>query len=149
MRMRFTTYRKSYFEEYYEMAKALFPNYSRKELKKDLEHTINSQKHETFFAIHNETIMAFVIVSVRVDYVEGATSSPVGYLEALFVKPEFRNRGVAKELCMIAEKWAVERGCSQMGSDTWDWNQNSIAFHKKMGFKEEDILVHFIKDLGE
>ncbi|MEX0287667.1 MAG: aminoglycoside 6'-N-acetyltransferase [Flavobacteriaceae bacterium] len=145
--MEYSKYKAHFFEEYFEMAKVLFPNYSRKELKKDLEHAVSSEKHETFFAIQKETIMGFVNVSVRSDYVEGATSSPVGYLEALFVKPEFRKQGIAKYLSEIAEKWAVAQGCSQMGSDTWDWNKSSIEFHKKIGFKEEDILVHFIKDI--
>ena len=145
--MEYIKYTSDLFEEYFEMAKSLFPNYSRIALRKDLEHATSSEKHEAFFALQDNLIMGFVNVSVRSDYVEGATSSPVGYLEALFVKPEFRGQGVAKGLCITAEKWALEKGCSQMGSDTWDWNKTSIEFHKKIGFMEEDILVHFIKDI--
>ena len=145
--MDYIKYKSEYFETYFEMAKELFPNYSRKELRKDLDHAIASVKNEAFFAIQAEQIMGFVNVSVRSDYVEGATSTPVGYLEALYVKPEFRDQGIARDLCVQAETWAMENGCTQMGSDTWDWNKASIEFHKKLGFKEEDILVHFIKDI--
>ncbi len=34
-----------------------------------------------------------------------------------------------------------------MGSDSWEWNKATVAFHQKIGFKEEDTLVHFIKDI--
>ncbi|MGI9550535.1 MAG: hypothetical protein ACR2MT_05005 [Aurantibacter sp.] len=29
------------------------------------------------------------------------------------------------------------------------WNKSSIEFHKRMGFKDEDTLVHFIKEIGQ
>ena len=34
-----------------------------------------------------------------------------------------------------------------MGSDSWEWNRASVAFYHKIDFKEEDSLVHLIKDI--
>lgn len=129
------------------MAKELFPDYSKNQLRKDLEKAVVSEKHETFFAREKDALLGFVQVSIRSDYVEGATSSPVGYLEAIYVKPEHRKKDIAKKLCRIAEQWASEKGCTQMGSDTWEWNKKSIAFHLHIGYKKEDTLVHFIKEI--
>jgi aminoglycoside 6'-N-acetyltransferase I len=145
--MEFINYKQEYFEEYFSMSKTLFSGYSGKELRKDLDHAIRSEKHEAFFAKDNGIIPGFVNVSIRTDYVEGATGSPVGYIEALFVKPEFRKKGIAGKLFEVAEEWALKKGCTQMGSDTWVSNKGSRAFHLRMGFKEDDILVHFIKDI--
>lgn len=53
---------------------------------------------------------------MRHDYVEGTDSSPVGYLEGIFVKEEFRNKNYAKNLLKKCEKWAKEKGCSEFAS---------------------------------
>ena len=149
MAIKYTTYEDHYFEDYFELANKLFPDYSKKQLKMDLQHAINAANQETFFAVEDERLLGFVNVSIRKDYVEGATSSPVGYLEALYIIPQSRMEGIAKQLCQQAENWAKTQGCSQMGSDTWLTNSNSRAFHLKIGFKEEDILVHYIKDIAK
>ncbi len=145
--MEFLKYTPACFDDYFEMSMELFPAYSEKELRKDLEHAIGSEKHEAFFAGDKGRLLGFVNVSLRTDYVEGATGSPVGYIEALFVKPEFRNKGIAAKLCRLAEEWALMKGCTEMGSDTWESNHKSRAFHLSIGFREDDVLVHFIKDI--
>lgn len=145
--MEIVKYKPAYFEEYFDMARALFPDYSVGQLRKDLQHITSSGKHQAFLAMEDGQPSGFVNVSVRRDYVEGATTSPVGYLEALYVKPGYRKRGVGCKLARTAEAWALARGCAQMGSDTWESHKDGISFHHKMGFRQEDILVHFIKDL--
>ncbi len=42
---------------------------------------------------------------MRTDYVEGTESSPVGYLEGIFVKEEYRKNGYAKELLFACVKY--------------------------------------------
>lgn len=42
--------------------------------------------------------MEFAQCGLRHDYVEGRGSSPVGYLEGIFVEKEYRKQGCAKEL---------------------------------------------------
>ena len=53
--------------------------------------------------------VGFAQCSLRIDYVEGTQSSPVGYLEGIFVQPEHRNKGFAKELLLACEKWAKKQ----------------------------------------
>ena len=129
------------------MASALWPDYTKEDLTTELKNIATSKKHEIFIARHNNEYIGFITVSIRVDYVEGAVSSPVGYIEGIYVKPDYRKKGVARRLFHLGEAWSFENGCQQMGSDTWAWNKQSQEFHYKLGFEEEDTLVHFIKDI--
>ncbi len=129
------------------MSKKLFTEYSHDQLKKDLLQMESSGKHETFLAIEESRTIGFATVSIRHDYVEGSTSSPVAYLESIFVEQAFRKQNIAKQLYNRVEKWAKEKECKEIGSDTWLWNESAQAFHSKLGFKKEDVLVHYIKSL--
>ena len=91
--------------------------------------------------------IGFAQCQLRHDYVEGTTTSPVGYLEGIYIEPAYRGRGIAAALLGAVEFWAVEKGCSEFASDTSTENTESIAFHKKVGFTEASRLVCFTKKL--
>ncbi len=91
--------------------------------------------------------IAFIHVSIRHDYVEGSTALPIAYVEAVFVKPNYQKRGIAKMLMNIAEEWAKTMGLRQIASDTDLSNTASIEFHKSVGFVEVERIVCFIKEL--
>jgi len=129
------------------MSRKLYPNYADDELRRDLKRFTELQNQRIFMALDGELYAGFIMVSIRTDYVEGASSSPTGYLEAIYIEPDHRRKGLSRKLIAIGEQWVKTRGCSEMGSDTWLWNEDSIQFHKSMGFAEEDRLVHFIKKL--
>ena len=78
---------------------------------------------------------------------EGAKKTPTGYLEGIYVEAEFRNSGIAKKLMQIGEQWLKTNNCTQIGSDTWLTDIDSRNFLKKIGFWEEEELVHFLKDI--
>ncbi|MEM7382597.1 MAG: aminoglycoside 6'-N-acetyltransferase, partial [Bacteroidota bacterium] len=139
--MEFKNYHSSYHESWFKMLSELFKDTSAEEIRKSLDQTIQSEKEEVFFAVENEKAVGFITVTLRTDYVEGCTTSPVGYIESVFVQAPFRKGGVAKRLFSLAEAWAKAKGCSEMGSDTWVWNKDAVAFHLKLGFKEEDTLI--------
>ncbi len=84
----------------------------------------------TFLAASDENcIVGFAEVSVRRDWVEGCTTSPVAYLEGLFVEPAFRRRGVARQLIAAVESWAKEEGLTELGSDTEIGNTTGEHVH--------------------
>lgn len=146
--MKYRKIGKQDFGEWLEMRKILWPNNSEKELRKEMENISASKNQEVFVGIgDNEKYAGFVEVSIRNDYEIGATARSIGYIEGIFVKKYFRKMGVAKKLIQLAERWAKEKGCKEMGSDTRPRNKKSREFHKKMGYKETDIIVHFIKKL--
>ena len=55
------------------------------------------------------------------------------YLEDLFVRPEFRGRGVGRHLLVYLAHLAVTRGCGRFEWWVLDWNETAINFYKKLG----------------
>ena len=55
------------------------------------------------------------------------------YLEDLFVKSEFRGRGLGKALLLPLAQLANQRGCGRMEWTVLDWNQSAIDFYESLG----------------
>jgi len=55
------------------------------------------------------------------------------YLEDLYVKPEFRKKGIGKALLKKLAAIAVERGCGRLEWWCLDWNKPSIDFYCSLG----------------
>lgn len=91
--------------------------------------------------------IGFAQCGLRHDYVEGTESSPVGYLEGIFIQEDYRRKGYAKALAAECEKWARQMGCSEFASDCELDNDASLAFHMKMGFTEAGRIICFTKPI--
>jgi len=100
-----------------------------------------------FLFYEGEEPVAFLSLSLRGDYVEGTDSSPVGYIEGLYVKPEFRRRGIAEKLVDYAKEWSEKYGCVELGSDCPLENTGSQAFHNNVGFTESNRIVCYTMQL--
>jgi GNAT superfamily N-acetyltransferase len=55
------------------------------------------------------------------------------FVEDIFVKSEFRGRGLGKIFFSFLAKIAVERNCGHLEWSCLDWNKPSIEFYKKQG----------------
>jgi GNAT superfamily N-acetyltransferase len=55
------------------------------------------------------------------------------HLEDLFVRPQFRGRGVGKALLVRVAAIAVERGCARLFWHVLDWNEPAIEFYRSLG----------------
>lgn len=91
--------------------------------------------------------VGFVEASKRVDYVNGTSSSPIAFLEGLYVVPAFRCQGVARGLVEGAVKWALALGCSELASDCLLENSAAHAVHRSLGFEETERVVYFRRAL--
>ena len=63
---------------------------------------------------------------------------PGMYLEDLFVRPQFRGRGLGRALLLAVAKLAVERGCGRMEWAVLDWNEPAIRFYESLGARPLD-----------
>lgn len=100
-----------------------------------------------FVADDGEAIAACCHCALRHDYVEGTESSPVGYLEGIFVLPQHRGHGIAQGLLKQCEQWAKSKGCTEFASDCLLENTESQQFHEKTGFTEAGRIVCYKKSL--
>lgn len=100
-----------------------------------------------FMAWNANTAIGFAQCGLRYDYVEGTKSSPVGYLEGVFVETAYRRQGTARELVKACQLFAKEQGCTEFASDCELNNLESFQFHLKMGFEEANRIICFTKKL--
>lgn len=60
------------------------------------------------------------------------------FLEDLFVRPDFRGKGIGKGLLAHLAKLCIENGWSRMQWSVLDWNTPSIDFYKSLGAEMMD-----------
>lgn len=130
------------------LAMQLWPDHVPEELEKELLALMQEQDAAFFLALENGREVGFAQCQLRRDYVEGTESSPVGYLEGIFVAEEFRRMGIARCLLRACEDWARERGCSEFASDCELENEESLRFHLSMGFEEAGRIICFTRKLS-
>ena len=129
------------------LAALLYNTISVLELEKEFYQAILKDNVKFFLKYDNNLPVGFAEISLRYDYVEGSETSPVGYLEGIYVKEAFRGKGYARELLKECENWAKSKGCSEFASDCELSNENSYNFHKAVNFKETNRIICFIKKL--
>ena len=96
----------------------------------------------------NSGAIGFAEASLRHDNVNGCDTSPVGFLEGIFVVPLFRRRGVGALLVRAVEQWTLAQGASELASDALIDNVESHRMHAALGFHETERVVCFRKRLG-
>lgn len=107
-----------------------------------------SDTNQAFFlALDAEKAIGISHGSLRREYVNGTNDDLKGYLEAIYILPEYRQKGIAAKLVKIAERWMAMNGCHEVASDCLLENIDSYKFHKKIGFEETERAIFFLKSL--
>lgn len=136
-------------EELVGMGLKLWPDNDYDELKEEFIDSINADDEGMFlYEDEQKNLVGFMQLSVRTHYVEGCETSPVAYLEGIFVEGHLRRSGIAGEMVRYAEEWGKSKGCDELGSDCELENTLSIEFHNGVGFEEANRLVCFIKKIN-
>jgi aminoglycoside 6'-N-acetyltransferase I len=90
-------------------------------------------------------LVGFAEASIRRDFVNGCETSPVLFLEGIYVGVSHRRRGIARRLSEAAASWGRLRGCSEFASDAFIENIDSYNVHRALGFAETERVVYFRK----
>lgn len=127
----------------------LWPHATREEHLAEMARFLSARKRFAQFVEYDAAGVAlgFIEISLRTDYVNGTDSSPVAFLEGIFVVPGARLSGVARRLVAEAEDWARFMGCKEFASDAPLDNAGSHAMHAALGFAETERVVFFRKAL--
>jgi aminoglycoside 6'-N-acetyltransferase I len=100
-----------------------------------------------FLALLNSAPIGFAEAALRHDYVNGCETSPVAFLEGIYVESAHRRAGVARALVQAVEQWARCKGCMEFASDALLDNIGSHRMHQALGFEETERVVYFRKSL--
>ena len=125
----------------------LWPGHREDELTQEFALLMAENKAAFFLARAGELAVGFAQCALRHDYVEGTCSSPVGYLEGIYVLEERRRKGIAVGLLSACEAWARQQGCREFASDCEIDNTQSLRFHLAAGFDEVNRIICFTKKL--
>ncbi|UJW85042.1 aminoglycoside 6'-N-acetyltransferase [Devosia sp. SL43] len=132
------------------MRQALWPNGGLDAHRADIEAWLANPRDLTNLIARSDTgqALGFAEASLRHDYVNGTKSTPVAFLEGIYVDPAARRSGVARQLVEAVERWGRQRGCSEFASDADIANVTSHQMHGALGFTETQRVVYFRKLLG-
>lgn len=126
----------------------LWPGHTLEEMEEEAASLLQDVAEAAVFLAEGEAGAAgFAQCQLRHDYVEGCSTSPVGYLEGVYVRPAARRQKIGGQLVAACEQWARDQGCTEMGSDCEQENQVSLAFHLKQRYQVENRVICFIKKL--
>ncbi|MBE5777404.1 MAG: GNAT family N-acetyltransferase [Clostridiales bacterium] len=129
------------------LADQLWPDHEEGELEGEFAQLLQQEDAAVFLFEQQGQEVGFAQCALRRDYVEGTESSPVGYLEGVYVQEDARHTGVARALLGACESWAREMGCTEFASDCELDNCDSLRFHLACGFQEANRIICFTKQL--
>ncbi|MGE0781880.1 N-acetyltransferase family protein [Mycolicibacterium sp.] len=65
------------------------------------------------------------------------------YLEDLYVRPQFRRRGLARKLLTTLARECVEHGYTRLTWAVLDWNTNAIALYDGVGGRPQNEWITY------
>lgn len=127
----------------------LWPHVSIDDHRSEIDACLTSPEKISAFIAYSDSnhAIGFAEVSVRHDYVNGCDTSPVAFLEGIFVRENQRSRGVARQLFARVVDWGKARNLSELASDADIANLVSHQMHKALGFEETERVVYFRQKL--
>ena len=134
--------------EWIRLRRALWPHHDANELEVEADEMANTPESTPVFVAQRPDggLCGMIEVAIR-DHAVGCTTDRVGYLEAWYVEPEWRCRGIGRLLVERAEEWARSLACTEMASDTTPRYPLSPAAHEALGYRVVKRKTHFRKPL--
>ena len=83
----------------------------------------------------NGQVVGLAEVYLRADAQEAEiVAYRYGYLQSLFVKRQFRGRGIGAQLLAAAEAWARQHGAAELRLEMWEFAQGPLGFYQQQGY---------------
>ncbi len=128
---------------------ALWPDSDEVAHRADIDRIIATpERFCAFLAFADAKPAGFAEASIRHDYVDGTETSPVAFLEGIYVLATHRRRGIARALIAEVAAWGRAQGCRELTSNALLDNLDSHALHRAVGFEETERVVFFRRRLG-
>ena len=137
----------THFEDWLRLRKCVYNGVDDEFHQQEMALILDDAEKECLLAVlDGGAVFGMVEVSLR-NVVDGCLTSPVGYIEGIFVDPAHRGLGVARVLLQRAEHWCRSHGCQEIATDAELDNKEAQRFHQNMGFVETYRIIEFRKSL--
>lgn len=132
-----------------ELRLALWPGERREEFAAEIAALLDDPGDTVNLIAHADDgeAMGLAEAALRRDYVEGCRTSPVAFLEGIYVAPDHRRKGIATALIRAVEDWGRQQGCTEFASDAPLTNLDSHTMHRALGFEETNRVVYFRREI--
>lgn len=104
-----------------------------------------SLKNGYFFlvACEDDKVIGYIFAEIKdIASPHAYEIKKVGFIDSVFIKEEFRGRGVGKELINKASEWMKSEGISICTLNVRDKNMKATELYEKIGFKKDDIVMY-------
>lgn len=85
-----------------------------------------------YLALDGERPVGMAAVSIHDDYRRHVLGQTVAYINAVYVQPPYRRRGIASQLVERAVAWAREHGCTRVRLRSSDAGR---SVYERLGFR--------------
>ncbi|RJX72859.1 GNAT family N-acetyltransferase [Vibrio sinensis] len=120
----------------------LFKTAQEIEQEKSIARYLDDPECLVFVAHVDETIVGFI--TGHFCELVSTVSQPVqmGSIDELYIQPDFRHNGIAKQLAMKLEARFEEYGVKEVFVEVWDSNEDAMQFYQQYGF---DKHIHWLR----
>ena len=136
-------------DELVKLSILLFPHDTYDELLDIYKQGFSKDNEAALLYKKDNKFVGYMHLSIRSDYVNGTDTSPVLFVEAIYVLAEYRRQGIGKEFIDYAKNYAKQKGIAQLASDCLIDNSLSEHFHKKCGFIEKERVICFVQNVDD
>lgn len=131
------SYAPAYLDAMFRLDVLCFPEpfrFSRSDMRRFAE----ARNAHVLLALWGEELAGFSIV-----HVERSRGRLAGYLTTLDVAPEYRRRGLARQLMQGAEEQARVAGCEAMLLHVYTGNDVALALYENLGYTRVSLAADF------
>lgn len=101
----------------------------------DLKEMIKAADTEVIVALHDHEIIGagYVKIALAKPYLKFENYAYVGFM---FVKPEYRGKGVSNQIIGQLKNWAKSRNLDELRLEVYEDNDSAMKAYEKFGFKK-------------
>jgi ribosomal protein S18 acetylase RimI-like enzyme len=108
---------------------------------------IAQEKATTFVCELGAEVVGFASVGIVQDTHSLFQHAPFGRVGSVSVDREHQGKGIGRGLMLCAERWAHERGVTDIRLHVWAFNQKALGLYAELGY---EIRSHVLgKRLGQ
>jgi len=104
---------------------------------------IEQDQSRTVYLMYDGDLAIGMLELALRNFVDGCLSSPVAYLEGIYLISEYQRKGLSSLMMDKVKEWSKKKGCSELASDAEIDNYTAQKFHVSAGFEETYRIVEY------